>query len=38
MRPYLEKPIKKRSGVVAQGEGSEFKPSTTKKRKEDEEE
>jgi hypothetical protein len=33
-KPYLEKPItKKRTGVVAQGVGPEFKPQYLKKKK-----
>jgi hypothetical protein len=32
MRPYLKKPFtKNQAGVVAQGEGSEFKPQYCKK-------
>jgi hypothetical protein len=31
--PILKKPITKRAGGVAQGQGPEFKPSTIKKKK-----
>jgi hypothetical protein len=33
VRPYLEKPFIKTAGVVAQGDGPEFKPQYCKKKK-----
>jgi hypothetical protein len=36
VRPYLKKPITKRSGRLAQGIGPEFKPQYHKRKKEKE--